>query len=111
MKMSRKAKRYDDSVLPGDFHDFEPFQTGDPARDGRVEGALRRRGAALELEHLVVERTSSRKQSFAKLRSKAEDLDLAEAISDLSTKETVYQAALKSYATMGKMSLFDYIGT
>ncbi|OQA37950.1 MAG: hypothetical protein BWY56_00501 [Acidobacteria bacterium ADurb.Bin340] len=74
MKMSRKAKRYDDSVLPGDFHDFEPFQTGDPARDGRVEGALRRRGAALELEHLVVERTSSRKQSFAKLRSKAEDL-------------------------------------
>ena len=45
------------------------------------------------------------------IRSKAEDLDLAEAISDLSTKETVYQAALKSYATMGKMSLFDYIGT
>lgn len=74
MKMSRKAKRYDDSVLPGDFHDFEPFQAGDPARDGRVEGALRRSGSALELEHLSVERTSSRKQSFAKLRSKAEDL-------------------------------------
>ncbi len=74
MKMSRKAKRYDESVLPGDFHDFEPFQAGDAARDGRVEGALRRRGAAVELEHLSVERTSARKQSFAKLRSKAEDL-------------------------------------
>ena len=56
-------------------------------------------------------RTDSRIEADQVIRSKAEDLDLAEAISDLSTKETVYQAALKSYATMGKMSLFDYIGT
>ncbi|MFM2342621.1 MAG: flagellar hook-associated protein 3 [Pseudomonadota bacterium] len=56
-------------------------------------------------------RTESRILADQEIRSKSEDLDLASAISDLSTKETVYQAALKSYATIGKMSLFDYIGT
>ncbi len=74
MKMSRKAKRYDDAVLPGDFQDFESFQSGDPAGEGRIMGVLRRRGAQVEVGHLVLERTPNRRQSFAKLRSKAEDL-------------------------------------
>ncbi len=74
MKMSRKAKRYDDTILPGDFQGFEPFQEGDPARDGRVQGALRRRGLQVELGHLSLEHQSPKKQSFAKLRSRAERL-------------------------------------
>lgn len=74
MKMSRKAKRYDDTILPGDFQGFEPFEDGDPVRNGLLQGALRRRGLQVELEHLSLEHQSSKKQSFAKLRSRAERL-------------------------------------
>lgn len=74
MKMSRKAKRYDDTSLPGDFQGFESFQDGDATRNGRVVGALRRRGPQVELEHLCLEHQTAKKQSFAKLKSKAERL-------------------------------------
>lgn len=74
MKMSRKAKRYDDTILPGDFQGFEPFEDGDPVRNGLLQGALRRRGPQVELEHLSLEHQSAKKQSFAKLRSRAERL-------------------------------------
>jgi hypothetical protein len=73
MKLSRKAKRYDDSVLAGDFQGFEPFQDGDPlSQEAVVSGALRRQGRVVEVEHLAAEGLAARKQSFAKLRSKAE---------------------------------------
>jgi len=72
--MSRKAKRYDDTILPGDFQGFEPFEDGDPVRNGLLQGALRRRGLQVELEHLSLEHQSAKKQSFAKLRSRAERL-------------------------------------
>ena len=72
MKLSRKAKRYDDGVLPGEFQDFELFTEGDPLQEGEVRGAIRRSGAVLELGHLSLERSAPRKQSFNKLRSKAE---------------------------------------
>lgn len=74
MKMSRKAKRYDDTVLPGDFQGFETFQDGDPAHDGRVQAAVRRQGPRVELGHLSLERQPAKKQSFAKLHSKAQRL-------------------------------------
>lgn len=74
MKQSRKAKRYDDSVLPGDFQDFEPFREGDATREGLASGTLRRHGREVEVEHLAVERLAPKKQSFAKLKSRAETL-------------------------------------
>lgn len=74
MKMSRKAKRYDDSVLPGDFQGFESFQDGDPAHNGRLQGAIRRRGLTVELGHLSLEHQTAKKQSFAKLHSRAQRL-------------------------------------
>lgn len=74
MKSSRKAKRYDDSILPGEFQDFETFQEGEDAAGGTLSGSLRRQGATLEVGHLMVERPPVRKQSFAKLRVKAEAL-------------------------------------
>jgi flagellar hook-associated protein 3 FlgL len=43
------------------------------------------------------------------LRSNAEDLDMTQAISDFQTKQTGYQAALQTYASMQKLSLFTYI--
>ena len=72
MKLSRKAKRYDDSVLPGDFTGFEAFSLGDPGNDGEVSGALRRTGKGVELGHITLDRPSAKKQSFAKRKSRAE---------------------------------------
>lgn len=74
MKLSRKAKRYDDAVLPGDFQGFELFREGDPAGDGEVLGAIRRTGKTVEVGHLSLELVPGRKQSFAKLKSGAEFL-------------------------------------
>lgn len=74
MKLSRKAKRYDDAVLPGDFQGFEPFHQADPKGGELIQGAVRRQGPQVEVAHLSLERQVPKKQSFAKLRSKAESL-------------------------------------
>lgn len=72
MKLSRKAKRYDDGVLPGDFQGFELFSEGDAQLGGEVNGGIRRQGTGVELSHLSLELFSAKKPSFAKLRSRAE---------------------------------------
>ncbi|MDR3673827.1 MAG: hypothetical protein P4L36_23495 [Holophaga sp.] len=72
MNHSRKAKRFDDAILPGDFQGFEPFRDGDPMLDGMLHGALRRTGACVELGELFLEWFSPRKETFAKLKSRAE---------------------------------------
>jgi len=74
MKLSRKAKRFDDAILPGEFQGFEPFRDGDPLEDGLAHGAIRRAGAQVQLGGLCLEWDAPRKQSFAKLRSRAEQL-------------------------------------
>jgi len=72
MKLSRKAKRYDDAILPGEFQGFEAFRDGDPVLDGMLRGALRRIGTRVELGQLSLEWLSTQKQTFAKLKSRAE---------------------------------------
>ncbi len=42
-------------------------------------------------------------------RSNAEDLDLVQAISEFQTRQTGYDAALKAYASVQRMSLFQYL--
>lgn len=42
-------------------------------------------------------------------KSNAEDLDMVRAISEIQNKQTGYEAALQSYASIQKMSLFQYI--
>jgi flagellar hook-associated protein 3 FlgL len=44
-------------------------------------------------------------------RSNAEDLDMVQAVSDFSNKQTSYQAALQSYSMVQKLSLFNYISS
>lgn len=44
-------------------------------------------------------------------RSDAEDLDMVQAISDFQNQQVGYEAALQTYSTMQRMSLFDYIKT
>lgn len=43
-------------------------------------------------------------------RSRAEDLDMIKGVSDFQTQQTGYEAALKSYAQVQRLSLFNYIG-
>jgi len=42
-------------------------------------------------------------------RSKAEDLDMVAAISDFQSKQTGYDAALRTYSIVQRMSLVDYL--
>jgi len=44
-------------------------------------------------------------------RSDAEDLDMVQAISEFQNQQVGYEAALQTYSTMQRMSLFDYIKT
>jgi hypothetical protein len=73
MKLSRKAKRYDDSVLPGDFEGFQNF-CHTLADEEVLQGSLRQEGDRVEVAQVCIERQTPRKLSFAKLRSKAEAL-------------------------------------
>lgn len=43
-------------------------------------------------------------------RSRAEDLDMIQGISDFQNQQVGYEAALKSYAQVQKLSLFNFIG-
>jgi len=74
MKLSRKAKRYDETVLPGDFQGFEPYQQTSTLEGEFIHGEVRRQGPQVEVAQLALERQSLKKQSFAKLRSRAENL-------------------------------------
>lgn len=42
-------------------------------------------------------------------RSRVEDLDMVKGLSDLQTQQTGYEAALKSYAQVQRLSLFNFI--
>lgn len=42
--------------------------------------------------------------------SSVEDLDIAQAMSTLAQQQTSYQAALQSYSSISKLSLFNYLG-
>jgi flagellar hook-associated protein 3 FlgL len=42
-------------------------------------------------------------------RSRAEDIDMIQGVSDFQKQQTGYQAALQSYAQIQKLSLFNYI--
>jgi flagellin-like hook-associated protein FlgL len=43
-------------------------------------------------------------------RSSAEDLDLVQAISEFQSRQSGYESALKAYATVQRLSLFQYLG-
>lgn len=51
-----------------------------------------------------------RKLQYETRLSAVEDLDLAQALSQLAQRQTSYQAALQSYSSISKLSLFNYLG-
>lgn len=66
-------------------------------------------GDALNRIDGVTNRLSAQKLDAQTQRSNAEDLDLVQALSDFQNKQTGYDAALKSYSAVQKLSLFQYV--
>ncbi len=66
-------------------------------------------GAALNEADRLDDQLSQSKLDVQTQRSDAEDLDMLQAISDFQNKQTGYDAALKTYSIVQRMSLFDYV--
>ena len=59
----------------------------------------------------VTDRLSAQKLSSTTERTNAEDLDMTQAISDFSNQQTGYDAALKAYSMVQRLSLFNYLNS
>jgi flagellar hook-associated protein 3 FlgL len=68
-----------------------------------------RTGAALNRIDNAAARLADTRLDAEAHRSNAEDLDLVEAISDFQQRQSGYDAALKSYSIVQRLSLFDYL--
>ena len=83
---------------------------------GNVDAAMNnfasaraRAGEALNRADGMSERLSQTKLDAETERSNATDLDMLAAISDFQNRQTGYDAALKTYSMVQRMSLFDYL--
>jgi flagellar hook-associated protein 3 FlgL len=76
-----------------------------------LQGARSMTGEVLNRIEGIQGRLDDMKLYGENTRSDAEDLDMIQAISDFENKQTGYQAALATYSTVQRMSLFDYIKT
>ena len=77
---------------------------------GNFQSARSSAGETLNRIDGLTDRTGARILSAQTTRSNAEDLDMVQAVSDFTNKQTSYQAALQSYSMVQKLSLFNYIG-
>jgi flagellar hook-associated protein 3 FlgL len=75
----------------------------------RLTGARAEVGNALNQIDSTGSRLASQKLQAISERSNAEDLDMVSAISEFQNKQTGYDAALKSYALVQRLSLFNYV--
>ncbi|MBZ8140140.1 flagellar hook-associated protein 3 [Rubrivivax gelatinosus] len=66
-------------------------------------------GEMLNRTDLVESRIADSKLAAQTERSNAEDLDMVQAISDFSNKQSGYDAALKTYSMVQRLSLFQYL--
>ena len=69
-----------------------------------------RAGETLNRLDTLGARLSQDKLEALEARSEAEDLDMVQAISDFQSRQTGYEAALKTYSMVQRMSLFDFLG-
>lgn len=69
-----------------------------------------RAGEALNRIDAIGERLAQGKLDAQSDRSAAEDLDLVQAISEFQSRQSGYDAALKTYSMVQRLSLFQYLG-
>jgi flagellar hook-associated protein 3 FlgL len=74
-----------------------------------IQGARAAVGEQLNRMDGIQGRNESLKLAAQTEKSNAEDLDMVSAISSFQNQQTGYQAALQTYASMQKLSLFQYI--
>ncbi|MBL8341444.1 MAG: flagellar hook-associated protein FlgL [Rubrivivax sp.] len=68
-----------------------------------------RSGESLRRADDIEERLAQGKLDAQREKSRSEDLDMVAAISDFQARQSGYDAALKSYSIVQRMSLFDYL--
>jgi flagellar hook-associated protein 3 FlgL len=68
-----------------------------------------RSGEALRRSDDIEQRIAQGKLDAQRERSSSEDLDMVAAISDFQARQSGYDAALKSYSVVQRMSLFEYL--
>jgi flagellar hook-associated protein 3 FlgL len=78
---------------------------------GQVQSARSGAGEALNRIEGVSERLANANLQAQTERSDAESLDMVQAISAFQTRQTGYDAALKSYSMVQRLSLFQYINS
>jgi flagellar hook-associated protein 3 FlgL len=76
----------------------------------QLDSARAESGAWLQRLDNVETRVGVQKLLAQEERSNAEDLDMVHAISDFQLKQTGYDAALRAYSQMQRLSLFNYLG-
>ena len=76
----------------------------------QLDSARADAGAWLQRLDNVETRVAGQKLLAQEERSNAEDLDMVHAISDFQLKQTGYDAALRAYSQMQRLSLFNYLG-
>ncbi|MDP2369432.1 flagellar hook-associated protein FlgL [Rhodoferax sp.] len=80
----------------------------DAAMD-RIQSARGQAGDWLNRGDRISSSQTNRSIQLQGDRSKAEDLDMVQGISDFQKMQTGYQAALQSYASVQRLSLFNFI--
>ncbi len=76
---------------------------------GHMQAARAETGSTLTRLDAIDGRNQDRNLWAKSVQSDAEDVDMVQAISDFKNQQTGYQAALQSYASVQRLSLFDYI--
>ncbi len=76
---------------------------------GALQGLRAAVGEVLNRTDMVEGRVAAQKLHGQTERSNAEDLDMVQAISDFQNRQTGYDAALKAYSIVQRMSLFQYL--
>jgi flagellar hook-associated protein 3 FlgL len=78
---------------------------------GVLQGLRARVGEVLNRADGIEARIAEQKVTAQAERSNAEDLDMVEAISLFQNRQSGYQAALQAYASVQRLSLFQYLNT
>ena len=76
---------------------------------GNLQSARSQVGERLNNLDGTETRLAALKQYSESEKSAAEDLDMVQGISDFQNQQTGYETALKTYAMVQKMSLFQYL--
>lgn len=76
---------------------------------GQVSAGRALMGTTMNRVDAVTARLSALKLSNVTERSHAEDLDMVQALSDVNNQQTGYDAALKAYSMVQRLSLFNYL--